>query len=323
VKGVVATVRTDPIGTLRKTLPRPIFKFAAKAYSWVMTPLWSLDSAQQRAFERRLGVSTGGTVHVDPSKLADRLLGDSTGGLVDSPTSGIVTEGGDNSPYEPCRWLSVRKVIKDLRPGTSDVFLDFGSGKGQVLLIAALFPFKRVTGVEYDQELAERSRRNIEIALPRLRTRAVECITADVLESNVDDDASVVFMFNPFIGQTFRSAMGKVFASFDRNPRDLHIVYAIPWEHDWLISTGRVVVDGLRPCQWPVRPWWWRTGQVIVSYRVIEVADDRDQSVELPRRWLRPPRAVRRWTGANGHDFVAGAIGREVIHARSRATNAK
>lgn len=294
-----------------------MFKLAAKAYSWVMKPLWALEGAQHRAFERRLGVSTRGTVRLDDSMLADRLLGSSIAESNDSSTSSVLTNGGDSSPYEPCGWLPVRKSIKDLRPEPSDVFLDLGSGKGQVLLIASLFRFKRVTGVEYDPELAERSRRNIEIAMPRLRTCDVECITADVLKATIDDDVSVVFMFNPFIGQTFRTALDKVFASFDRNPRNLHIVYACPWEHDWLVSTGRVVVDGLRPSQWPARPWWWRTGHVIVSYRVVGVTDETHRCAQMPRRWLRPPRAVRRWTGANGHDFIAGALGRELVHARS------
>ena len=32
-------------------------------------------------------------------------------------------------------------------------------------------------------------------------------------------------MFNPFIGRTFRRAIGQTFESYDRNPRTLYIVY--------------------------------------------------------------------------------------------------
>jgi hypothetical protein len=39
-------------------------------------------------------------------------------------------------------------------------------------------------------------------------------------------------MHNPFFGETFKDAMAKVFSSYDRNPREMHIVYMFPWEHE-------------------------------------------------------------------------------------------
>ena len=254
-----------------------------------------MDSAQDRIFDRLLGVST-----------RERIITDGS----------IFTSGGDNCPYDGSQWLPVQRALKDLRPGPSDVFVDLGSGKGKTLLIAGRLPYRRVVGVEIDKELSQCARRNIKQAQPRLRAHEVDCVTAGVLDWPIPDEVSVVFMFNPFIGQTFRTAAGQIFESYDRRPRTLHILYMYPWEHDWLLSTGRVVVDGIRPGNWPARPRWWQTGHVIVSYRVVGVSEA-SQSGSLPRRSIRPHRAIRRWSRPNGHRFTMSAPGKQTLYSSS------
>ena len=282
------SIRTKAGNTVQTVMPGPIFKFA----SFCRT---SLDSAQDRIFDRLLGVSTRENIITDGS---------------------VFTSGGDNCPYGRSQWLPVRRALKDLRPGRSDVFVDLGSGKGKTLLIAGLLPYRRVVGVEIDEELSQCARRNINKAQPRLRAQEVDSITAGVLDWPIPDEASVVFMFNPFIGQTFRTAVGQIFESYDRRPRTLHIVYRYPWEHDWLLSTDRVVVDGVRPGNWPARPRWWQSGHVIVSYRVVGVSEG-SQSGSLPRRLIRPHRAIQRWSRPNGHRFTMSAPGKQTLYSSS------
>jgi hypothetical protein len=73
----------------------------------------------------------------------DRLFGVSTGGLV---IGTAVTPGGDCAAYVTSRWLPVLRALKKLAPGPDGTFVDLGSGKGTVLLLAALLPFSRVIG---------------------------------------------------------------------------------------------------------------------------------------------------------------------------------
>jgi hypothetical protein len=108
-------------------------------------------------------------------------------------TSSIRTVGG-------CRCGACSRISL---PVPSDVFVDLGSGKGQALLIAGRLPYRRVVGVEIDEEFSQCAKRNVERARPRLRVQEVNVVTANVLEWPIPDDASVVFMFNPFVGQTF------------------------------------------------------------------------------------------------------------------------
>ena len=239
----------------------------------------SLEMAEQRVFDRLHGVSTRKSAFANSS-------------------------GEDNLGYEGCQWLPVRRVLKDLGPGPSDVFVDLGSGKGKALLIAGRLPYQRVIGVEIDKELSHYSKRNVQQARNRLRAQKVNGVTANVLEWSIPDETSVIFMFNPFIGQTFHMVLNRIFASYDRNPRALHIVYQYPWEHDWLLSTGRVVVDNVRPAEWRARPRWRLSGRVIVSYRVV-----RGSGQYEPwrfHRFLTPRQAMRRWSRPNGHRFGWG-----------------
>jgi SAM-dependent methyltransferase len=193
--------------------------------------------------------------------------------------------------------------LRDLKPASSDVFVDLGSGKGKALLIAARLPYRRVVGVEIDSELAESAQSNLARGTRRSRAGLVEQAIADILDWPIPADATTIFMFNPFFGETFRAVMERVFDSYDRNPRDLHIVYAFPWEHNWLVGTGRVVVESVRPNTWPPRRRWWERSGVIVTYHVTR-AGEPSASVHcaLGAR-SGAGEAMRRWREPNGHLF--------------------
>jgi SAM-dependent methyltransferase len=251
--------------------------------------------AQQRLFDLLLGVSTRGTVAT-----ADANFG----------------AGGENCHYQGCGWLSLRRALKDLNPSASDVFVDLGSGKGRALLIAGRLPYKDVVGVEIDQELSRLAARNIDRARRRLRAERVECLTASVLEWPIPDDASVIFMFNPFVGQTFSTVTTRIFESYDRNPRPLHIVYEHPWEHDQLLSTGRVVVNNVRSGTWPGLVRWWKRGDVIVTYRVVDCVAGNKLEWRRPHGVLRPRRAVQRWSAPNGHNFSTPIPGSDKVYTK-------
>jgi SAM-dependent methyltransferase len=250
--------------------------------------------AQHRVFDLMLGVSTRGDVRGD----------------------GVFDAGTGNTYYRGCEWLSARRALKDLDPGRSDVFIDLGSGKGRALLIAGLLPYKRVVGVEMDEQLCRLARDNIDRARPRLRAGNVECVNANVLEWPIPDDASVIFMFNPFIGQTFYGVMERILASYDRNPRILHIVYEYPWEHDELLSTGRIIVNNVRSRTSPGRPRWWQQGNVTVTYRVVDSSDIGQLEWRKPHHVFRARRAVQRWRAPNGQNFRMVVPGSDEVYTK-------
>jgi SAM-dependent methyltransferase len=263
-----------PRDLLRQVVPSPLRRSVWKA-------AWALERGQQAIFERWLGVSTSGRVDLED-------LGEDT---------------TDRVHYEGCQWLPVRRALRTLSPGPVDVLADLGCGKGQALLIAGRLPFGRVLGVELAEDLAQEARHNVAQARPRLRSGRTEVITADVLEWRVPDDLTVLFLYCPFVGEVFHRALDAVFASHDRAPRRLHVVCDYPWEHDWLMGTERVRLVDVLPSEWPAKPWWWRSGKVITLYRVVGPGRGGPGRPHVRRRWLRPARALDRWSGPNGHRF--------------------
>jgi tRNA G46 methylase TrmB len=58
-------------------------------------------------------------------------------------------------PYLPIRPNTARRVLRSLplRDHSDYTFVDLGSGKGRMLLIASEFPFRRIVGVEMRRDL--------------------------------------------------------------------------------------------------------------------------------------------------------------------------
>ena len=55
----------------------------------------------------------------------------------------------------------IKKILDQVNYDQSDVFLDFGCGKGRVLLIASEYKFKKIIGIEFSPELAGIALKNI------------------------------------------------------------------------------------------------------------------------------------------------------------------
>ena len=127
------------------------------------------------------------------------------------------------------------------RIGPRDTLLDYGSGRGRVLLQAARFyRFGRVIGVELDESEAAVARANLEVLESRrLRCRRVEIVIADATAWPVPDDVTYVYMFNPFWGETFEAVLERIGESLDRRPRPLTLVYANPKCAETVLASGR------------------------------------------------------------------------------------
>jgi hypothetical protein len=141
--------------------------------------------------------------------------------------------------YEASPWDTLERVIDPHSISRADVFIDFGSGKGRMLYQAArLYPFKRVIGVEINGCLNTIAKRNLDKHRDRLRCKAIEIITTDVSKFEVPDDVTVVFLFNPFVGETFENLVRKLRGSLISHPRNIRVIYKIPKMHECLIANG-------------------------------------------------------------------------------------
>ena len=172
-----------------------------------------LDRLAERYFERRFGLERDGQLDE-------------------------VRTGPENLSYAAVPYRRFRKLLRMAQLDRSqDVFLDFGAGKGRVLLAAATSGFRRVVGVEVSSELASIARRYV-------RGRAnIEIVEADASVFPIPTDAGVFFFYNPFFGTVLDRVLENIRLSIKEQPRRVSLLCVVPTiasRFEWQI----------RQCEW-------------------------------------------------------------------------
>jgi SAM-dependent methyltransferase len=177
--------------------------------------------------------------HADES--FDQQYGVETGGI-HRPRPGSVlganwSFGVRYQAVNPAEFIQALEKL-DL-PHEEFTFLDFGSGKGRALLLASGFPFRRVMGVEYCEELNRIARRNLERYPAALqRCDRIEIAQADAADFCVPDGPLVLFFFNPFGRPVMEKVVANVAESFQAKPRRIVVIYCTPYFSDLWEEAG-------------------------------------------------------------------------------------
>ncbi|MBI3414492.1 MAG: hypothetical protein HY043_04090 [Verrucomicrobia bacterium] len=109
-------------------------------------------------------------------------------------------------------------------------FVDFGSGKGRVVLLATEYPFKRITGIELSTSLHKIAEANLaKFQSPGKKCFAVEVLNRDALTHPLPADPTVIYLFNPFTDdKLYLALLANIERSLVETPRDIFIVYKHP-----------------------------------------------------------------------------------------------
>jgi hypothetical protein len=89
-------------------------------------------------------------------------------------------------------------------------FIDYGSGKGLVLLQAARFPFKKIIGVEFARELHEVASRNLDRHPAHLRRSEIELVHGDAVEFTPPAGDLVLYLYEPFEAPVTRQIIARI-----------------------------------------------------------------------------------------------------------------
>jgi hypothetical protein len=160
------------------------------------------------------------------------------------PLSGLTVRGSNGArghDYKPTPSFIFRWVLSAIEE--EDIgrlsFVDYGAGKGRVLLLASQYPFAAVGGIEFAEELHDNATMNIaQFPRSRMKCRNVECVLDDVVNIKPLDSEAVHYFFNPFEQEIFVEVLKGIVASYHAKPRRLYVILVDMEAGDLMHKTG-------------------------------------------------------------------------------------
>jgi len=199
--------RRGLLGTLKRCVVEPFYimlEYKPSRLRW---------RRRDKEFDRRFGVDTAGTI----------------------PLSALDVEDANwefGFAYEPTDPKFFKAIVGELPIQFEEfTFVDVGSGKGRVLLLAAEFPFRKILGVEISkrlQEISEENLRNYRNTVASLRCRNVQTVCADAARFQIPNDPCVLYLFNPFQEEIMSKVLANIQQSLQESPRGIYIMYRTP-----------------------------------------------------------------------------------------------
>jgi len=193
----------------------------------------AIEDPRNRAFDKRYNVETAreevlGEVGVSPSDV----------------------ERGNGVYRVTWGWLIEKALARLDVDHHRYTFIDYGSGKGKAMLMAACHPFKTIVGLEFAKRLHEVAAENCRTYLNLdQKCHSLLPIFGDVLHYTPPAGPIVCFMCNPFDQKTLRAVFKSWHKRYQRGEREIRILYLnmrdiaesaeVLGEQDWLAPVAR------------------------------------------------------------------------------------
>ncbi len=161
----------------------------------------------------------------------DRRYGIDTRGIIEANEVDCVGEhGAQSNGHEPIQRLLFERMLDAAAPNYAEcTFIDFGSGKGRAVILAAHRPFKKVIGVEFSPMLhaiAESNASRFRLRMPQ--APAIELRCEDAAQTVIPQSGLLCFFYNPFGELVMEKVLNNLRASLTVCPRPLTVVYRNP-----------------------------------------------------------------------------------------------
>jgi SAM-dependent methyltransferase len=144
-----------------------------------------------------------------------------------------------SAPYRATKVGPLLQLLDRLHLPRDCNFLDIGSGKGRVLLIASQYGFRKVVGIEFSPELCAIARKNVEVFCRKAKPlSSIEVIETDATKYAFQAEDRVFFMYNPFDGFILGKVLDNIRHSLEENPRRIWLIYNTPLYHEIIKAAG-------------------------------------------------------------------------------------
>jgi cyclopropane fatty-acyl-phospholipid synthase-like methyltransferase len=191
---------------------------------------WAADRLLDKHFDRRFGIESAERRQAEESD----------------------AHSSDFEQHQAVSYTDMRQLLDRLTIHPEDVFLDYGSGMGRAVCLAATCRFRSVLGVEISSEFCKIALRNIERVQSKLRCKDVRIVNENALTYEVPDDVSMIFFHNPFGGAALGAVLENVENSIRKSQRSLQLIFhgtlstnrfrAEAAKRDWLALESETVL---------------------------------------------------------------------------------
>ena len=154
--------------------------------------------------------------------------------LKDDPTE-TVTER--THYYADSGGLAFDRLMSHFSITAADNIVDFGSGKGGILISLSKYPFAKITGVEIDPALVEIAESNMR----KLKIDNVEIRCCDAAGFKELHEYNYFYFFDPFPCTVMEDVMTNIEKSIRENPRKVTIIYLNPLCHELIVSKSTFI----------------------------------------------------------------------------------
>ena len=171
-------------------------------------------------YDRRYGVKTAGYTQLHEL-------------VIDSPNKDLGIR------YQPTTQKRLIAMFGNLPRDVSEFsFVDFGSGRGRVLLFASEISFKQVIGVEFSEELHVSAVENITRATHVRKCRIVQPVHADATKYQLPEGPLVLYFFDPFRDEVMLQVLSNIKQSYLARQRKIYVMYLAPVHEAMVMETG-------------------------------------------------------------------------------------
>ena len=141
--------------------------------------------------------------------------------------------------YQGANYYLLELMFEKLQTlSPNNYIIDFGSGKGRVLVVAAFYDFIKITGVEFGKELCIEARKTIHGVQQKFPGKIFNVIYANAVDYKIEDDSNVFFFFNPFNEISMLAVVKNILSSLKKKLRTVYVIYINPLHKEIFMSAG-------------------------------------------------------------------------------------
>jgi hypothetical protein len=162
----------------------------------------------------------------------DRLLANDT---AEKASPAELAVSGPNAQYgleyAATSGALLHMMLRDIKVDFRDyTFIDIGSGKGRVLCLAGLYPFKKVIGIEFSERLHQDALDNVHAfqraASPRCQD--IEPICQDAADLTLPDTPVIIYLYNPFLRPVLLKFIERLKQQYEVRGKKIYLIYHNP-----------------------------------------------------------------------------------------------